>query len=362
MNIYDTLFFPDTNIFTASHYPLLLFFTPLHFLRLIENEAGGNSESDLFLRRGLCRADTPAPLGENRTQFLRLIDGIGKRREYYLAQLAIFSDSSTKKNEMVSALLQEFGVRHQSTETELDLWRARMVLALAEMLDRDEEDVREEYSEQLDFFKEEIAALRSLQGAGGTDEVDLLNKLENIMAELEEPRLRDSVNRVESWLLILKNHPLPSVKVWVAASRDCGDRIFTRYEAMSKTSAVPVLKLALPAYIEASGKYVIECIEKFQEDTSAVHRGLVMDFDRLVKTIPYLRDSHESLLPYGIDWAEQWEGKLDEHFPAARYGRTHLIFYLLPGQPLARLLSVPESSGASHDQAAHGLLGILGPH
>ena len=365
MNSYETLFFPDTDIFNERYYPLLLFFSPLHFLQLIEQGVGGNSanESGLFLEQGLCKTHTPAPLGENRQQFLRLIDDIRNRKEHYLTQLKIISPGSTtgpaenKKNVIISSLLQEFGIKHQASDQ--SLWRARLVLAMAEILASEEEALHEEFSEQVTFFNEEITALRSLQEAKGTEEVDLLDKLESLMAELEKPRLQDSVNRTDAWLRLLKNQPPPSVKMWLAATRDSGEQIFTRYESISHTSAVPVLRLAVPAYIDASGKYVIEIIEKFQNDTIAIHHGLVADFDRIVSTIPYLRDSSESLLPFGTDWAELWEGKLDKYFPASRDGRNHVTFYLLPGQPLSQLLSLPNSSGASNE-AAHGLLGILG--
>ena len=365
MNFYETLFFPDTDIFNEECYPLLLFFTPLHFLQLIEQGVGVNpaNESDLFLERGLCKAHTPAPLGENRQQFLRLIDDIRKRKEYYLVQLkTILTDSTTgptenRKNVIISSLLQEFGIKHQASDQ--SLWRARLVMAMAEILASEEEALHDEFSEQVTFFNEEITALRSLPEAKGTEEVDLLDKLESLMAELEKPRLQDSVNRTEAWLRLLKNQPPPSVKMWLAATRDSGERIFTRYELISHTSVVPVLRLPIPAYIDASGKYVIEIVEKFQKDTVAIHHGLAADFDRVVSTVPYLRDSPESLLPFGTDWAELWEGKLDKYFPASRDGRNHVTFYLLPGQPLSRLLSLPDSPGASHE-ASHGLLGILG--
>lgn len=364
MNSYDTLIFPETDIFNENRYPLLLFFSPLHFLS-IEQGVEDNSDEDarLFLERGLCKAHTPAPLGESRRQFLGLVDDIRKRKEHYLAEFKNISGAAPtekKKNAIVSSLLEEFGIEHHGTEADLQIWRARLVLAMAEIQASDEKAVHEEFSEQQAFFKEEIAALRSLGDAKGTEELDLLEKLEDLMARMEKPRMEDSVSRTEAWLRLLKNEPLPLVKVWLAATRASGEQIFTRYESISNSTAVPVLKLAIPAYIDASGQYVIESIEKFQKDTVTIHRGLVADFERIVSSVPYMRDSPASLLPYGTDWAERWERKLDEFFPASRDGRNHVTFYLLPGQPLHRLLSLPEPTGTSHDQPAHGLLGILG--
>ena len=52
MNSFETLFFPETDIFNEKFYPLLLFFTPLHFLQVVEPGPSSviNSEADLFLK------------------------------------------------------------------------------------------------------------------------------------------------------------------------------------------------------------------------------------------------------------------------------------------------------------------------
>jgi len=376
MNSYEALLFPDTDIFNEKRYPLLLFFTPLHFLQLVEPDAGTDStvnhEADLFLQHGLCQAHSPAPLGANRQQFLRLTTDIRKRKEHYVAQLKTMTkDSKTASTDtgsagqqhgIVSSLLEEYGISYRNTATHLELWQARLVLAIAEMLDADEDALREQLAEQRVFYtEEEIAAFRFLQQAQGTQEKDLIDDLENIEARLQQPRIGDTVKRFEAWLRLLKNQALPPVKVWVASTRDSAEQIFDRFDAISGTSAMPVLKLALPAYIDASPKYVVRQIEEFQQATTAIHQGLADDFERIVRTVPYRRDAHESLLPYGTDWAEQWEGMLDGYFPAARAGRKAITFYLLADQPLARMLSLPEPAGAADARAAHGLLAVLGP-
>jgi len=372
MNSYDTLLFPESDIFREKRFPLLLFFTPLHFLQYVEPGTGSNHESELFLQRGLCQAHIPAPIGENHQQFLRLIDDIRNRKEHYVAQLrAMTVESKTdptgtktvdQKHGIVSSLLQEYGITNHAIETNLELWQARLVLAIAEMFDSAEDELLEQLSEQLAFFnEEEIAVFHSLQEANGTNGEDLFNKLELIKLQLEKSRLSDNINRFKAWLRLLKEQPLPSVKVWLASTRDSADQIFKRYESITNSNAIPLLKLAFPAYIYASEKYVVQQIEEFQQVTTSIHKGLVADFERIVKTVPYERDSLELLLPYGTDWTEQWEGMLDEYFPASRDGRNDITFYLLPDQPLARVLSLSESADASHDQAAHGLLGVIGP-
>lgn len=173
--------------------------------------------------------------------------------------------------------------------------------------------------------------------------------------------LAGTAKRFEAWLRLLQNQPVPPVKVWLASSRDSATQIFDKYTSISNAHAVPLFKLALPAQIAASGKYVVERIEEFQLATMLIHQGIAADFQRIAGTIPYLRDVQESLLPYGTDWAEQWQGALDVFFPAANDGRQDVTFYLLPDQPLDRLLSLPKTLNAAHRESAHGLLALLSP-
>jgi hypothetical protein len=371
MNSYDTFLFPDTNIFCEKYYPLLLFCSPLHFLQLAEPgpESDTRSEAALFLESGLRRAHIPAPLGDKREPFLRLICDIKQQREQYVTELnALITDSTrapTKaetadlKHKIGSILLQKLGVKHEISETELSLWQDRLVLAMAEILGRFEEDLQEQLSL---FTKEEIAAFRSLQEVNNTTEDDFVREIMNIKTRQGEPQLGSNIKRFEAWLRLLKNRPVPRVKMWLASTRESADQVFERYHTggIVGASSVPVLKLALPAHIAASGRYVVQQIEAFQQKTTHIHQGLVADFERIVTTVPYVGDSHQSLLPYKTDWADHWEGMLDEYFPASNTGRIEITFYLLPNRPVARLLSLQESTDGMADQVEHGLLGILG--
>lgn len=369
MNSFETLFFPETDIYNERFYPLLLFFTPLIFLQVVEHgpSSVNNAETNLFQKSGLCKAYVPSPLGENREQFLRLVRDINEQKEHLVDRLrGVTIDSSPAptdsepldvNHQLVSSLLQEYGVKHGITAPHLQIWQARLVLVIAEILDSNEDSLQED----LFFFnEEEIAAFRSLQEKTDSNEGDLFSEVDNIKQQLEKSRLRGGAKRFNAWRRLQQNQPIPSVEVWLASTRDSADQIFNRYESTSNAHAVPLLKLAVPARITASDKYVVEEIEKFQQATAHIHRGLVADFERIVRTVPYVHDVKESLLPFDTDWANQWEGAVDDFFPASSNGRNDITFYLLPDQPIARVLSLAEYSGASYGETAHGLLAVLG--
>lgn len=360
MNSFTTLFFPETNIFKEHFYPLFLFCTPLHYLQPVEPglESDMYNESNFFLENGLCEAHTSVAPGENSDRFLNLLSTLIKPGDLHVSPTNSPTKNiiSGKGVSNLSSLLGEYSFEHISTEAEMDLWRARLLLAIADIYDSQEEALREE----VDLLSEdEISAFHSLPESNGLNGKSIYSEVEDIVQLLEKSQDVNTNKRFDAWLYLLREQSLPPIKLWVASSRDSGDFIFRRYTAAGNGSAVPLLKLALPAYIAASGKYVVKQIEEFHQATNQIHRGLVADFKRITTTNPYLRGSKESLLPFGTDWAKQWEYAIDHHFPPSSNGRKSITFYLLPDQPIAELVCPQKIFTAARNQYTHGLLGIL---
>jgi hypothetical protein len=373
MNSFDTLIFPVTNILQEEYFPLLLFCSPLHFLQPVEPGPDKNTdaENDLFCRHGLWRAHVPEPLGDNRSQFLHLIDDIRKRKEFYLDKLSALTthlkrgSASTAhlkgQQELVTSLLAEHGIPEKDIKGQLQLWQSRLILSIAEVQSDEENALQEEIAY---FDEEEIAVLRSLKNKDAADVEDMLKEIDGVKKQGTRFDQDNIINCFDAWLYLMHQKPLPAVKLWLASTRTAAEQILTRYEAASGNHAVPVFKLALPATISASTKYVVERVEAFHRATTFIHRGLVNDFIRLTTTTPYDTESPDDLLPYGTDWADQWETILYDAFPAAQEGRTDMTFYLLPGHPVGELFGSPDGvakdSVRRTDKGVHGLLGVLG--
>jgi hypothetical protein len=373
MNSFDTLIFPDTNILQEEYFPLLLFCSPLHFLQPVEPGPDKNTdaENDHFYRHGLWRAHVSAPLGGNRSHFLHLMDDIRTRKEYYLEKLSALTidlrstSASTahlkEQQELVASLLVEHGVPEKDIKEQLQLWQSRLILSIAEIQSDEEDALQEEIAY---FDDEEIAVLRSLKNKNASDVEALIKEIDGEKKLGTRFRQDNIIKCFDAWLYLMHQKPLPAVKLWLASTRTAAEQILLKYEAATGNHAVPVFKLALPATISASSKYVIEQVEAFHRATTFIHRGLVTDFIRLTTTIPYEADSPDDLLPYGTDWADRWETILYDSFPAAQEGRTNITFYLLPDHPVAELFGSPAGVEKENvrmaDRAVHGLLGVLG--
>ncbi len=372
MNSFDTFIFPNTDVFKEEYYPLLLFCSPLHFLQPVEPDpdAKNDAEKAHFFKHGFWQAHTPAPLGNNRKSFLRLIDDIRANKGQYLEQLSALNtasgatpssaDDPEQKHAVVASLLKEHGVPEKDINGKLELWQSRLILTIAEILDYEEDDLQEELAY---FNEDERATLRSLPREDDSDEGHQFKEVEKFTEQLKKPHLTTIAKRFDAWLHLMHQQPLPSVNLWLASTRAAAEQILQRYTSESGRHAVPLLKLVLPATISASGKYVVEQVEAFHRATALIHRGLAGDFTRITTTVPYVPDSPDSLLPYGTDWADRWENVLYDSFPATQNGRTDITFYLLPDQPVADFFAAPDTGKKvtnTDDGAAHGLLGVLG--
>jgi len=367
MTPFNTLLFPDTDIFREKLYPLFLVCQPLRYLQAVEPAANQERmETDLFMESGLCQAYTPAPLGENLDRFQHLINDIRHRKDDYAAQLTSLTVAglSSSKNEksgearsqIVSTLLKNHEVSADKISArEIALWQARLVLAIAEILEREEADLLQELYYLDD---KELAMFQELQGETSSDGKSLVRELEEIRTNLQNPRPGEIRTRFQAWLKLMGNKPLPDIHLWIAGSRDAGDEIFNRYEKKGPGTATPVLRLSLPGKIEVSPVHLINQVEQFHRAAAEIYDSIVRDLKELCQNGIASPTPVESLLPGEDDYVEKWDSLVDEHFPSNSHSSAFLTFYLLPECSIAELLSLDSETDVD-TQAKHGLMAIL---
>lgn len=364
---FKTLLFPDTTISKDKLYPLFLFCSPLHFLQLVEADPEDNqqSDTDIFTEQGLCQGHTPVPLGKDRDRFLHLVRDIRERKDDYAAQLSALTMAAMsapqaprreeKRTEIISSLLAGHSLSQPTSPEELELWQARLVLAIAEMLEEDEEVLQQ----QLNLLdSRELEMFRTLQGNDGTDEDDPFVELEQIRAQMETRRPEDEKKRFNSWVRLMATFPLPPDIFWLASSPDSGDQIINRFDKEKNRSAMPIFRLTLPAKISVSTNYLVQQIKDFHQAAHRVHQKITNDLIELAQVDDYDPASVDLLLPATGDWSGQWDAILDNHFPASNHGRSELTIYLLPDRPIADLLKLQQTTHVP-GSFKHGLLGIF---
>ncbi|BDD86780.1 hypothetical protein [Desulfofustis limnaeus] len=366
-DLFKTFLFPDTDICRETRYPLLLVGAPLFYLQPVEPDPQRTapSEPDLFMERGLCQAHTPAPLGADRGRFQRLIEDIRSRRDDYAAQLSALTMASLSAHksehigeaghQIVSSLLQQHRVVEPGDQQTiaLELWQARLVLCIAELLEKEEEALRNELELLTD---QELEMLRSLQGEDGLEEEGPLAELTALRTRLSVPRTGDFRVRFKAWQRLMRAGALPPVDLWLASSREAADQVFEPFADRHPGVALPLLSLPLPREIAASPSYLVDQVARFREQADPVLAAMCAELERF-RTGDYPQQAAiDDLLPGRNLPSDEWQTLVDRHFPASSHGRSALVFYLLPGQAVPALLHIAPPVDADR---RHGLLAVL---
>ncbi len=362
---FKTLLFPDTVICKDRLYPLFLFFSPIHYLQPVEPDpdSGQQDDSDSFMEQGLCQGHTPVPLEKNRQRFLHLIRDIKERRDDYGAQLASLtmaamstpsSRDGEARHEIISSLLSSHSLSTSLSDDEVELWQARLVLAIAEILEKDEDDLQQKL-QMLD--SQEMKMFRSLQGEDGNEENPFAD-LEQIKARLETRKPQAEKNRFNAWLRLMKHFQVPDGLFWLASSQDSADQIVNRFEQKTGGIVIPLLSLPFPAHISISSTYLVKQIKEFHQESQQIREAISNELEKLARSADYDPGSADMLLPGTTDWVESWNLMLEDHFPASNHGRSEVTIYILPDNPVTDLLSLNPSQPASPG-LRHGLLGVL---
>ena len=365
--LYPSLVFPDTDIFGYRQFPLLLFSCPLYYLQPVEPDPDGAppDEHETIIDSGLCHPHTPAPLDDDRDRFNRLIRDIRERKDDYAAQLsaltmAALSETKEKSTgeeryQIISSLIgSNVTAGAAARDEQLDLWQARLVLAIAEILKQEKEDLLQEM-QLLDA--QEIEMLRSLQGETSSEDEDPFAELQRIKASLDDSRPREVKMRFQSWLRLMKRAPLPDIKLWLASSPEAADELFNEFDKRNNGIPLPILELTIPERIEAGPTYVVSRVTSFLEDSASLREKIVAELEALIDKAGLSSDSVQNLLPSGSEHASLWAEIIEDHFPAGSHGSATLRFYLLPDFPVVTLLGL--ESGTSDSQPAHGLVAVL---
>jgi len=339
MNLQDTLYFPGTAIASGSQYPLYLLCSTIHLLQPVEPEEGadaGAGSADLFINHGFCQVHTPRPLGPDRKRFLRLIDDIRERKDDYAAQLSSLTmaamtaprqQDDDSPQAILSSLLGKPDRKpdREKEDPKQDLWQARLVLKIGEILDREEEEIARDL---LALDEDEHSLFTRLHGEDlvAADEDDNpLADLIDIKAWVRQPATGTIRNRFRAWEQLFLSGDLPTWRIWATHWPDAADIVLEAHERRrGKATAAGVL--SLPATVGLTLDEAFAAVAAFREE----HATLAGE---LLATLP-------APLPAAL--VERWQAALEQHFPAGQFGRTAVAIHHLPGPGIAALLGKPE--------------------
>jgi hypothetical protein len=370
MDTLETLYFPDTVIADDAHSSLFLFFDTVHILQPVERDEADLQAagiSDTFMDKRFCQVHTPAPLGSEKKRFLRLVHDIRERKDDYAAQLSsltIASLSTPEKNReesrssIISSLFGPAPQDHEKDKKEeakqAELWQARLVLIIAEILDREDEELVEAMNildkSRTDLFDRLL---------GKDEEFEEENPFSDLshLQDMSPPRAGMNKNRLRAWLSLFRVAKLPPWWLWTTGRPEAADILLEMYEMRSGKEAVPILELELPAATGIELQDHLDKIDAFKEQVKPLMTEISKNFSSLVR----MEAPPQALFASeGKTWSKQWSGVLESHFPAELYGRCPFRLYLLPHQNFAQIAGVPSQDDGSNDGPRHVILAVQG--
>lgn len=356
MTLLHAYHFPETDITLADIQRQLLFFAQISYLEPVENDQREVDE--------LCTAYTPAPLGDDLQRFQHLLAELkGNEAAFYQGQLSnlaleFMENRDPKSVQDIINNLQPPANQPtpapQSPTTREELWRARLLLKLAEILRREEREL----AQGLALLEERQAEL--FNELKGDDLEDLLDTLE-ITPNLKSPVRVESL--IKAWgRLLLAGDQQP----WLlnCFSQEAAEPFFEVNEKLSGQRPVRLLRLPLP-----------NCDQDPENYPEKRQTWLAQLSDCRQKTAAILHDiaihglgstSLADLAQMAALWAKQYEQNMWPEPPVAGSPQktcptSHLEIYLLH-QPIMELVATlcakkigPESTGPY----SHGLLAVL---
>jgi len=341
MNSPDALYFPTTALWSLRQYPFFLLLPKIHILSPFEDDGKGpQKDTNSFINSGLCQEHTPCPLGEDRARFLRLVADIKARTDDYAAQLSALtiagytapkSAGESSEREIINSMFipGDLAAREKDASQQELLWRTRLILAVSDLLDQEQEEIAFHMqalaNDEKDLFQE-------LQGEDDdiSDEEELFAILANLNGKVSQPNPNQAKNRLNAWkILFSKTTTLPD-DVILLTDRDSGDLLLESYEKMTTENGILLGTIDLPALLGPDDSSALATVSDFRQQNHQTCTDLQ-------KMLAVLQTLQQAAMVTAASQREQFESiaaeltkAINEAFPEQKYGRRTLSFHVCP--------------------------------
>jgi hypothetical protein len=381
--ISSALLFPETEPLVCNIASLLFFFNSISFYLPTESNTAASTPGDLF--GNLCRPYVPAPLHEDLARFNRLLHEMETSRSDDLARLfsaaktTMITGQTGDKDEASSGMV--FSALRSKTAMKLSavhkerLWQARLILKLAELLDRREIEIiqglaRVALSEQRVFA--------SLEGISDIDADDLfelpgcdrLKEASGTKSGSVKPPMGVSPLlaplRVKAWAELFLSDTTPQrPPVLVAANTDCGSILLDGYEETWHRRPQKLFTLSLPTFygIETDKSAKNEYMKSRNKLRAAAMVQLEYFENFFREAAATLKPPPETKIAILAEHAEAWNKTVANGLPVAVTELKTLDMYCLPGISLTsmfqKLFHLAPDIPATHQDHPTSVLAML---
>lgn len=366
MNSLTPVYFPGTDIYSIRQYPVFLLFQKIHLIRPVEDDPvdPGRKPSDTFINSGFCQVHTPCPLGENRSRFLHLVEDIRTRKDDYAAQLSSLTlagmtrsinNSEDSETSIISSLLSPgvLEAKAEQQKKEEKLWQARLVLAIGEILDIEDEEI----ARNLATLEDDQAGLfKELHGdSDSVDEESPFAELSQLESNLMTSHSGNINNRFNSWKALYLESGFDNGEIFLTQNKAGGEIILELYEKITGQQAPHLTGLELPGLIGWSGEEAHANVTHYSQNNSELLSRLHGLFTEVAAAGDYPTGQSEINTAFSKT-ARQWCRQLEIDFPAEEYGRIPVTVHIFPSLSCKAIVGNAEIAG---DRSSNGLLVVV---
>lgn len=366
MQSLNSLYFPETVLPHHLQNTLLLLPDTLHFLQPVEGD--DLTSADLFMEKGICQAHTPSPLEKDRDRFLGLIREIQEQKgnnaeQFSSLTLAHLSEEMQRGDQnhrsIMGSLLGGSPVTENIAEDKNDtekLWQNRLVLALAEILDKEEAELAENFSNidssELDLFQ---AIKGEMDAETETEEEEPFAELTRIRAKLSQQRPGTIKRRLLAWKAFYASGKMTEdFWLWITNNEEAGEMLISHYEAASTNLSVPLLRLNIPEQMLMREQDALEAIQHFHKEASEIRLQIIQKLYSIVNQSHLDLVDPVALLPDAGILSRDWNDLVEYYFPESKFGCRILDLQFLANSSLDQLVR----NTTTTDGLCHSIIAI----
>ncbi len=384
-NLNSALIFPETVPSSHAMAELLIFFEALFYYLPTESDAP-DKRGGVFSPT-LAVGYSPVPLGDDLSRFNRLLRQMETGRPDEFSRLSSLAGSpmgtgrvrdqdETSVGGIFSALHRDDEAKTSAIRRER-LWQARLILKLAEILDRRETEVRQGLAQ---IFSLEQKLFASLEGPGDaeTDEPAILKS----RPAPQQPKADDMPDkhpsgssgrfiprRVKAWAeLYLADSADPQSLLPVAPNPESGSILLDGYEITWRRTPEKLFSLTVPAFLpaenDATGERFISSRNAFRDSARENLEYFTLLLRETASSSGSTPVDPEEVFKLGEN-VSAWEKKIKSSFPCHETGVRKLDFYAFPGisfrELLQRLFHLEEAAGPKKPEYPTAIAAILNP-
>jgi len=350
----SALIFPETEPAINEIADLLIFFNSLSYY--LPTESPDSVANDSMFFKTQCTGYVPAPLGDDLVRFNRLLREMETSRPGEFSRLfsaanapvatgQIRDRDETSAGSIYSALHADAETKTKMQHKER-LWQARLVLKLAEMLDRKENEVRQGLERISSVEQKVFASLEGLNEAVPDDLAVPDRSKKNVdIPQNPAPGTSALLNplRVKAWAeLYLADPSLQRASFLVSTNIDSGSILLDGFENTRQREAVELFSLTIPVFDDLGSNEAAR--DQYLASRNKLQAATKENLEYFGNVLMEATEIHDSAQDYQTEFSElathvsAWDKQIKHAFPGNAIVFNQLKFYCFPGVSTTKLL------------------------